>query len=215
MALQEEADRLCRELGSKDALQRWLGHQALILQGRGDLDRAVTLCRVLLEDTEFDLQCRDALVAHVDVEAGLACRGLRTLARWHPAVAVAEQDDEERTAALDLAQADLEHADLARFLIGRVARIDAEAQIDRLEEMPPRPQPLLQLGEDEAAQAVTFRLHVAEGAADEDRSRDPGRRHRFLNRSAVRLSQTGTIGEPRDPRPLVRNAIVPSRTLSF
>jgi len=43
MALHQEEERICRELGNKDGLQRSLGSQALILRLRGDLDGAMAL----------------------------------------------------------------------------------------------------------------------------------------------------------------------------
>jgi tetratricopeptide (TPR) repeat protein len=43
MKLHKEEERICRELGSKDGLQRTLGNQALILFARGDLDGAMKL----------------------------------------------------------------------------------------------------------------------------------------------------------------------------
>ena len=43
MALLKEQERLCRELGNKEALGASLSNQALILLGNGDLDGAMTL----------------------------------------------------------------------------------------------------------------------------------------------------------------------------
>ena len=43
MALHQEEERLCRELGNKDGLAVSLGNQANILQARGDLDGALAL----------------------------------------------------------------------------------------------------------------------------------------------------------------------------
>src|ERR1019366_6947595 len=41
----KEQERLCRELGNKEALQLALGNQAPILQTRGDLDGAMALSK--------------------------------------------------------------------------------------------------------------------------------------------------------------------------
>jgi len=43
MALHKEEERLCRQSGNRDGLQRTLGNQALILHDRGDLDGAMVL----------------------------------------------------------------------------------------------------------------------------------------------------------------------------
>ena len=43
MALNKEQERLCRELGNKQALSGSLNDQALILDVRGDLDGAMAL----------------------------------------------------------------------------------------------------------------------------------------------------------------------------
>jgi tetratricopeptide (TPR) repeat protein len=43
MALHKEKERICRQLGNLDGLQRTLGNQALILQACGDLDGAMAL----------------------------------------------------------------------------------------------------------------------------------------------------------------------------
>ena len=43
MALLEETERLCRELGNEQGLSTSLGNQATILYARGELDRAMSL----------------------------------------------------------------------------------------------------------------------------------------------------------------------------
>jgi len=43
MRLHKEEERICRELGNKDGLQRTLGNQANIFYTRGELDEAMRL----------------------------------------------------------------------------------------------------------------------------------------------------------------------------
>ena len=59
MELLKEEERICRELGNKDGLQRTLGNQANILYARGDLDGAIaTLQQAIDQPTAARLKIR-------------------------------------------------------------------------------------------------------------------------------------------------------------
>jgi hypothetical protein len=84
------------------------------------------------------------------------------LAGRHPAVALAEQRQEERPAVLDFRQADRQDPSLGSVLVG-----DPPAEVH----FTPGDTPLLahpaQLREDTLDQLLALRLHVAEGRGDE------------------------------------------------
>jgi len=82
MALLTQEERICRQLGSLDGLQRTLGNQAVILQARGDLDGAMALhkekeriCRQLgnLDGLQASLGNQALILkAHGDLDASMA-----------------------------------------------------------------------------------------------------------------------------------------------
>ena len=96
-------------------------------------------------------------------------------------VAVAEQDDQERSAALDLGEADLEHLDLTGGFVGFApattpSRRSIHARNDAARAAAPP------VRKDMGAQAIALRLHVKKRATDEDRTRPP---HDDIRRSAA------------------------------
>src|SRR5687768_1848790 len=90
--------------------------------------------------------------------------------RRDPAVAIAEQADEERPALLDLIQTDRERAARSGFLFR-----DAPAQIETDEVGAPLQASAPELWKHDPAQVVAFRVHVAERGGDEDADGGSGR----------------------------------------
>ena len=66
----------------------------------------LTLVRAI-QDAVLDFEGGDALAARVGLIARLVRRGLEAIFRRNPAIAVADQRDEERAAAPDLVQAEV------------------------------------------------------------------------------------------------------------
>ena len=136
-----------------------------------------------VEDFEF----RNALARKVGVEPRLLRRGPHTVRRRDPAVAIAQQADQERAASLDLAEAHLQHEQFPLGLVAPCCRLDAPTQVDRLEVMEPRAQPLGQNREHVRAEVVPLGVHVAERTGDKDRP--------IIPRSHVRQGRSPCLSE--------------------
>jgi len=180
------------DVGTHVRIRQWLAEKE---QG------ALALRRGFGQNAELDLQGRDALAGRADVEALLPSGRDEALFRRHPAVPVAQQDEHERAAARDLVQADLQHQQFARLFRALLRGLDAQPQIDGLEEVPPCPKLLLEARKHVRAQVVALGVHVAERGTDKDRARAPrargrlGRRHR--NTSGELLDgRTRTVRRP-------------------
>jgi len=142
----------------------------------------------LLEDAVLDLQGRDAPPLDLAGEAGLLGSGCHAVLRRDPPVAVAQQDQQEGPAPLDLVEADLQDQQLAGLFVAGPCGLHTDPQVDRLEDVATPAKLLLQAREDMVPQLVAFRVHIAKRAADEDRSRPPPRCHQlpFPAESSVR-----------------------------
>ena len=137
-----------------------------------------------------DFEIGHASSGRVEQESRLVRRALRAIGGRHPAIPISKQDDEERPAARDLVQADAEHQQrLLLFVVFR-GGLDAQAQVDRLEIVVPRAQPLSEFRKDERLEQVPFGLKVRKRARHEDGAGSPhtGRLHRAPFENARRLS---------------------------
>ncbi len=151
-----------------------IGRHLIVGQRIAEVEEtAPPLGGVFFEQTEVDLQVRDAPAGHVGLKAGLAGGGFHAFCRRDPAVAVAQQYDEEWPAPLDFVEADLENAEFLGGLIGQVDGLYPQPQVDGVQMVAPPPKPLGQLGKDHVLEVVPLSLHVLERAADKDRPRPP------------------------------------------
>ena len=150
-----------------------LGVHLVVGQRRAEVESAASGLLGTVEHAVFDLQGGDALARKGSAVAGLLGRRLHPLQRRHPPVAVADQADKKGTGTRDLRQTDLEYQALLGLFLRRRGGVHAPAQINGLEVVEARLEPLLQLREDEPVQVVTLRLKVAEGAGHEDGARLP------------------------------------------
>jgi hypothetical protein len=92
------------------------------------------------QDAEIDLEMGQAAAANAAGEAfprGSSFHCLGSIRRGNPPVAVAEQDDQEWPAALDLAETDLEHLNFARAFVSFGFGGDADPQVDPYGKMAP------------------------------------------------------------------------------
>ena len=132
------------------------------------------LGRIFLQDTEFDLESGDALPLDFRSEPLLLRGRGHAVRRRRPAVAVAQQHKQERAAALDLVEADLQDQQFAGLFGARLCGLDPEAEVDRFKMMPAFPQFFFQPRKDTVAQPVPLGVHVLERGTDEDRAGAPG-----------------------------------------
>ena len=153
-------------------LARFLGWKAGRNRGRhagavqsAEVEPAPSALIGILQHPVEDLQLRHAAAADLDRrgQSGRMRRGSDALRGRHPAIAVAEQGHDERLRALDLTQANLEHPQLARRLVGLVGILDALAKVDGIQVVTTFAELFRQLRESVSTQVVPFGVHVAEG----------------------------------------------------
>ena len=82
---------------------------------------------------------------------------------WNPAVAVAEEGEEEGAAGVDLFQAKADDFFVFGFVLG-----DAPAEVDVVELNAMGQKLFAEFGEGEFNQMIALRVHVAEGGGEED-----------------------------------------------
>lgn len=76
--------------------------------------------------------------------------------------------------AVDFIEADLEDEEFAGLFLDRVGGVDASAEVDGFEVVVALAEAFGEFREDDIAEVVSFGVHIAEGAADKDRSGVPG-----------------------------------------
>ncbi len=138
-----------------------------------EVDPAARLLIGIAPQPELDLECRDALALEFSTELRLLDRRPRPVEWRHPAVAIADEHDQERPAALHVIEADLQHQFLLGVVVGEPPRLDAHPQVNPLQDRVVLCQFFPERVKRPRLQQVPFLVHVAERPAHEHRPRAP------------------------------------------
>ncbi|MFO1489849.1 MAG: hypothetical protein U1F77_00235 [Kiritimatiellia bacterium] len=127
----------------------------------------------LLEQAVFNFQSGDADLVIGGRKTRLASRRGNAVPARHPAIAVSQQDQKKRAASFDFREAYIENPEFAVPLSPGIIRLDACAQVDRLQTAAPGLQAFGNGGKHDIIQFIPLGMHVPKRGGDKQGNGTP------------------------------------------